>query len=196
MNETLNAAYGRRHNVSNGITRMKRLELTGKRFGRLVVIREKGSRINGSYWLCKCDCGGYKTIKGADLKIGHTRSCGCVRRESTAIRGKANITHGHRRSNGCSTTYRSWTMMRNRCVNKTNPNYPNYGGRGIKVCKRWNRFLTFLADMGPRPKGTTIDRINNDGDYKPSNCRWATSSQQNSNQRRQKRTKASLRTRS
>lgn len=92
--------------------------------------------------------------------------------------------HGHARSTGMSPEYHSWSSMKTRCHNKRAPDYPKYGGRGIRVCARWRRFLNFLEDMGPRPAGTSLDRYpNKGGNYEPNNCRWATSSEQNSNKR-------------
>ena len=150
-----------------------RLDLTGKRFGRLVVISYKRE----SKWLCRCDCGNESLVRSDHLKSAATRSCGCLNVE-TAI--ASNLRHGHAR--GLATqTYRAWMAMRNRCGN---PQDPRYGGRGIYVCERWYVYENFLADMGEPPSlGLSIDRINNDGNYEPSNCRWATWSEQMRNRR-------------
>lgn len=94
-----------------------------------------------------------------------------------------NFKHGHKSTSGASPTYYSWTCMRTRCLNKNRPDYPYYGGRGIKVCDRWSRFVNFLADMGERPEGCSLDRIDPDGDYRPGNCRWTDKTTQNQNRR-------------
>ena len=156
---------------------MRKIDLTGQRFGQLVVLKDIGRKRGLVFWLCQCDCGKQTKVISNNLRTGNTKSC--------HDRGRPPIIHGHcrRPSNHGSPTYMIWCTLRQRCQNPNNPNYRNYGGRGIKVCKRWNKFENFLADMGERPKGRSIDRINNDGDYKPSNCRWATWSQQMKNRR-------------
>jgi hypothetical protein len=156
------------------------LQLLGLRFGRLLVISREKTHRNGSYyWLCACDCGKQKTINGSSLKDGSTKSCGCFRDENA---GTYNIRHGQYRS----LTHSTWRSMRNRCLNPKNPSYKWYGARGITVCERWAKFENFLADMGERPLGPTyfsLDRINNNGNYEPGNCRWATDLQQRANRR-------------
>jgi hypothetical protein len=144
-------------------------DLTGQRFGSLVVMECAGVRGNAQ-WLCKCDCGNEAIVNGNRLTGGNTTSCGCYR---------VNITtkHGMHRSG----TYTSWCKMLTRCTNPNDVAYARYGGRGIAVCERWLRFENFLADMGERPPGTTIDRKENDGNYEPSNCRWADRATQNRN---------------
>ena len=155
--------------------------LTGARFGRLVVMAQttkseytKGKRA-ARFWLCLCDCGKEHTVPTSLLTAGLTRSCGCLGLENrlqNCNKGRgANATH---RMSG-SRFYQRWRNIRSRCENKNNPAYPWYGGRGIKVCERWHNFENFLEDMGfpPTPKHH-IDRINNDGNYEPCNCRWAT----------------------
>ena len=152
----------------------KAIDVTGQRFGRLVVVgRSSRQSSAGALWVCTCDCGGEAVTTSLKLRVGHTKSCGCLNAEA---RRAASVTHGA--SKPGNRTYRSWKEMRQRCNNHNSDKWKWYGGRGIKICQRWNDFALFLADMGERPEGTSIDRINPDGDYEPSNCRWATPLQQ------------------
>lgn len=150
---------------------------SGQRFGRLVAIgpaaRDEGRRAR---WSFRCDCGAFTTVDVHSVKRGNTRSCGCAAR---ALVSASRTTHGMRRS----PEYRVWMGMKTRCTNPKSPSYARYGGAGITVCARWQAFEAFLADMGPRPTGTTIDRIDNARGYEPGNCRWATAEQQGSNKR-------------
>jgi len=159
-----------------------KINLTGERFGRLTVVRETTKSSCGSIrWECICDCGKAHIVYSCHLRSGHTKSCGCLYVE-TAI--KTFTTHG--KSN--TPEHVCWMDMVSRCYSKNNQSYHRYGGRGITVCKRWrNNFINFLNDMGlkPNPK-LTIERIDNDGDYRPGNCKWETHAIQNRNKSKRK----------
>lgn len=159
---------------------MKPIELTGQRFGRLIVLdRAENDRFGKARWRCQCDCGKETTTRSNTLLKGETLSCGCLFQEKRAL--------GSKRSHGQSKTalYSVWSVAKGRCENPTDKNYRYYGGRGITMCDRWRRsFTDFQADMGPRPEGYTLGRINNDGPYAPENCRWETYKQQARNTRR------------
>ena len=149
----------------------KLIDLTGNRYGKLVVTSHAGVRGRRShFWKCKCDCGSIHEASGDNLKKGGTKSCG-----KCYSGGEKNKTHGLTGT----TTYNVWMAMKARCGNPNHEKYPCYGGRGISVCDKWaNSFSAFLEDMGERPAGKSIDRINVHGDYEPSNCRWASHSEQ------------------
>ncbi len=159
---------------------IKRLHLEGQRFGKLTVLSEDGLGRYGRMWLCACDCGGTARVASAHLRKGATKSCGCWRVEFAKT---LNLSHGHTQDRIPSREYNSWSGMMSRCGNTSSSHYANYGGRGIRVYERWHNFAEFLAGMGPRPPNTSLDRINNDGNYEPGNCRWATRKQQNNNKR-------------
>lgn len=159
-------------------------DLTGLRFGRLLVISELKPVTSGPIkWNCQCDCGNKKVILGASLRDGLTESCGCLQRELFAQR---RTIHGQSIPHKQTSEYWAWQSMKRRCLNPKNRYYCNYGGRGIKVCDRWiHSFENFFADVGPKPSPKhTIDRKNNDGNYEPGNVRWATRLEQMANTRR------------
>lgn len=153
------------------------IDMTGNRYGRLVVIGLVPRNTKAVLWHCRCDCGVNKICDGHDLRRNSIQSCGCYRIEAI---GLAKRKHGM----SLSSLYALWSLMRGRCNNSTLAAYRNYGGRGIKVCERWSEFQNFADDMGDRPAGTSLDRINNNGNYEPDNCRWATQKTQNNNTRR------------
>lgn len=149
---------------------MKRIELKGQVFGKLTVISFHGAEPQGALWLCRCECGKDRIVRSSRLRFGRTHSCGVC---SKIKHGKVGFPE-----------YVVWKGMRQRCNDPNHKNYSDYGGRGIRVCKRWDSFELFYQDMGPRPKGRmTIDRKNNLGHYTPSNCRWSTMKTQNNNRR-------------
>ena len=159
----------------------KFIDLTGKRFGRLIVLRYVDKdRWRSSRWLCSCDCGKEKIIIGQSLKSGATKSCGCLHIEKTIERFTK---HGHVKNGKISKTYIIWDSMISRCINPNNISYKNYGGRGITICKSWSKFGNFLEDMDEVPKKHQIDRINNNGNYCKDNCKWSTRTEQGRNKR-------------
>lgn len=168
------------NNIGKVVNQFGKVDITGLRFGRLVVIKEMPGRVNNWQinWLCKCDCGKEKVITGNRLKNGHTKSCGCFAAESTKIR---NATHGQNRRSGATSEYNTWNGIKYRCYNPEYKEYHLYGGRGIKMCDQWlNSFENFFTDMGAKPSPKhSIDRYPDvNGNYEPSNCRWATSKEQ------------------
>lgn len=156
------------------LTKFRAKGLVGETFGKLLVIAFAGTGTGAktrSYWKCKCSCGETTVVERWPLISGHTRSCSC-------LRGGSGRTHGMTGT----PEYRSWLGMRKRCYDAKWRCYHRYGGRGIKICKRWEDFSNFFADMGPRPSlKHSLDRLNNDKNYSPSNCRWATPLQQGGN---------------
>jgi hypothetical protein len=166
---------------------MRRLDITGQRFGELVAIRIIGKTTDGRLlWECQCDCGTVKSIPGTNLRKGITTSCGCRLRWIQDSIGDRSLRHGAAKRGKTTPEYRTWMHMRGRCGDQHDKEYHNYGGRGISVCERWNSFKIFLADMGPRPVGKySIERLDVNGNYEPANCIWLPMNQQAKNRRRQ-----------
>ncbi len=159
------------------------IDRSGLRFGKLTIVEEVGlNRYKKSQWLCRCDCGNTCISLWNQLQSGLKESCGCYQKESAR---KRFTTHGESVHSGNSTEYSSWICMKTRCLNPNSEKYKIYGGRGIKICSRWvDSFENFLSDMGRKPtKKHSIERINNDGNYEPSNCKWGTDLEQANNKR-------------
>ena len=155
------------------IRHYNRESMEGKTFGRLLVVSRNGSDRAGFRYLCECSCGAVKTVRGSSLRNGSTKSCGCLNLDKLTKHGMTD-----------TPTYMSWISARARCRYKKSISYPYYGGKGIDICDRWyDSFENFLKDMGERPEGTTLDRIEGSKDYYPENCRWATLVEQSSNRR-------------
>lgn len=150
------------------------VSMVGVRYGRLVVIQR-----NGRECVCACDCGQTFTADRGNVARGRTRSCGCLKREAQAERNRLSAKHGHAARS--TPEYRTWTQMIQRCTNPKASNFADYGGRGITVCEPWRTFAIFYSDMGPRPPGKTLDRIDGTKGYQPGNCRWATPLEQRHN---------------
>jgi hypothetical protein len=155
------------------VSQFKIRTLTGHKSGRLTVRSFMGMRKGRATWLCDCACGGTTTVSGHKLASGQTRSCGCLK-----------IKHGKAKLRGRSPEYVTWLDMKARCTDPSHISYKNYGGRGITVCPEWlMSFKAFYRDLGQRPSGLTLDRIENNGNYEPGNCKWSTRAEQNRNAR-------------
>jgi len=159
----------------------KVIDLTGQQFGRLAVVkRVENNKHKQSQWLCQCECGNMTTVNICHLKSGNTKSCGCLQKERVR---EVHLKHSHACKNKKSRIYYIWISMINRCNNSNNKYYKSYGGRGIRVCEAWLRFENFLADMGEKPNSMSLDRVDNNGNYGPENCRWSTNKEQQRNTR-------------
>ena len=158
------------------------LDITNQTFDRWTARWPVGKSGRDTHWLCSCECGNLGHVRIGDLRYGSSRSCGCLKRE-LMLASKRRTTHGRTKT----PEYRIWTSMKSRCSNPKDTSYKHYGARGIRVCLRWlgkGGFSNFLADMGERPNSElSLDRVNNYGNYEPSNCRWATNSEQIRNRR-------------
>lgn len=159
---------------------MRFIDMKDQRFERLTVLSVFSRGPKDIRWLCRCDCGTEKFINGFSLRKGLVKSCGCLKSEMIAARSTK---HGKATRKNTASEYNIWSAMLGRCYTPTNTSYKRYGGRGIKVCERWHTFENFYADMGQKPPGTSIGRINGDGNYEPSNCRWETVHEQSNNRK-------------
>ena len=156
----------------------KPIDLTGQKFGKLLVISLHHQTCGVYHWTVQCDCGNVTTSRTNQLRRGSAKSCGCSKKLNPP-----NLRHGHTRGRKESKTHKSWSGMMERCYNASHKRFKDWGGRGIIVCERWHTFENFLADMGEAPEGKSIDRTNNEGNYELANCKWSTPKEQGQNKR-------------
>ena len=178
--QTTRHAWGVRHNLQHQGKSMD--DITGKRYGRWIVIAQADAYVSPKgrrqpRWLAACDCGTQRVVRASDVISGKSRSCGCL---SIDVAIERLTTHGRTHE----PAFRSWRAMIDRCTNPKNNGWSTYGGKGIYVCERWMTLENFIEDMGPRPPGTSIDRIDGSKGYEPGNCRWATPAEQGRNTKR------------
>jgi len=157
----------------------KKENLLGKKYGKLLVTEEIVNPSQATRWICVCDCGTSKSVLAHNLKTGNVKSCGCLARQK-----RENEPHKIRHGLSGTAEYRAWRAMKQRCKNPKNPQYKHYGGRGITVCDSWDKsFSNFIQDMGHRPDGKSLDRIDNNLGYEKDNCKWSTIEEQLGNRR-------------